>query len=125
MCFQDEMPLNALREKLRGAGVVDALGQLTRNENVNPGDVIAVIDRSHDDRPQLGNVTAVTEDSVQLNWLLGTYTSVFKPYKVGGKVVTASIPFHDVIMYDIKLTKGHRLEAKTRDELKRLYQDVK
>ena len=46
--------------------------------------------KKHDDRPQLQNVTAVTEHSVKLNWLLGTYTSVFKPYKVGGKVVTAS-----------------------------------
>jgi len=84
-----------------------------------------VIDRTFIDRPQLGEVTEVTSEGVQINWFVGSYSSNFRPYKVRGTIVSATIPHADILKRNVNFTKSKRLDDVTRKELKNIYENAK
>ena len=77
------------------------------------------------ERPQIGQVTALTDSNVTINWFIGTYSGMWKPWRVRsqGKMVynTEEIPLEDVFLTGITFGKTMRLSSKTVLALKDLY----
>lgn len=67
-----------MREKMWAPGLAEEFAKSTQPKE---SEVIAVIDCKYCDRPQLGKVTATTVTHVTIDWLIGSYSSSFKPYK--------------------------------------------
>ena len=75
------------------------------------------------DLPQLGKLCAVNEDnSVTIDWLIGTYSSIFKAWTKKGQQIRETFP-RRAIMGRVTLTSGMRLKKDTVVLLKRLYSD--
>ena len=76
------------------------------------------------ERPLIGHITQIDDKTVNINWMIGSYSGIWKEWKgrSEGKYITFAdtIPLEDV-MTPIELTKGMRLPQKTVSTLKELY----
>ena len=45
-------------------------------KNVEVGEYVAVLSNKYSERPLLGRVTAIFEDDIQMDWMVGTYSGV-------------------------------------------------
>jgi len=45
---------------------------------VELGECVAVISEKYSDRPLLGRVTAVFDEDIQMDWMVGTYSGVWR-----------------------------------------------
>ena len=76
------------------------------------------------ERPLIGRITEINEKNVNINWMIGSYSGVWKEWKgrSEGRYITFAdtIPWEDV-MISVEFTKGMRLPQKTVSTLKELY----
>ena len=77
--------------------------------NVNVGDTVALkIMKYHEELPQLGKVVEISESSVTVDWLIGTYSGTFSFWKEKGKVISEIYPLRGIIC-PLKLTSTMKL----------------
>ncbi len=77
----------------------------------------------YSEEPQIGKVTAVQEQSIIIEWLIGTYTGVWRQWKKGENI-SDDIEPKDVVRRNVKLTKANRLSPSMVTELKAAYQKL-
>ena len=83
-----------------------------------------ISDKYHD-RPLLGRVTAVKQDVVTIDWMVGSYSGVWREWRgrSEGKSVIYSdnIKVTDILLPNITFTKCQKLKQDTTMLLKELY----
>lgn len=77
-----------------------------------------------DEIPQIGMVVKVTDTEVKVEWMLGSYASVWTPWKPKDNSNVETVHRNAVIMSGIELTKTKRLKANDIRTLKRIYSNV-
>jgi len=86
--------------------------------------MVAVRSAKYTEKPLIGQVTAVNEGNITINWYIGTYSGNWKEWKgrQEGKPVifSDSIPYKDVLL-SVSFTKSMKLPPKTVAALKELY----
>ena len=89
------------------------------------GEMIAVRSNKYRERPLLGRITTVKQDTVVFDWLVGSYSGTWKDWRgrENGKSVIYSdeLPTSDILMTSITLTKAKKLQPQTVATLKELY----
>ena len=89
------------------------------------GECVAVLSNKYNERPLLGRVTAIFDDEIQMDWMVGTYSGMWRDWKgrVEGKPVVFCdrIKIDQVVMRSIQFTNGKRLKSDTVCELKQRY----
>jgi len=89
---------------------------------------VAVLSRKYSERPLLGKVTAIFENEIQTDWMVGTYSRVWWEWKgrIEGKpaVFNDKIRKENVLMRRVTLTKGKQLKPDTICELETDIQHV-
>lgn len=86
-------------------------------EKVHIGDFVALkIMQYHEDLPQIGKVVEITESSVSVDWLVGSYSSTFSFWKEKGTVIREIFPLRGIVC-PLKLTSAMKL---TKDDIKTL-----
>lgn len=63
-------------------------------------------------KPLIGQVTSLTDDDITIDWYVGTYSGLWKPWKgrEGGETVTYTETIDiDVVIQTVTLTKSQRL----------------
>lgn len=77
-----------------------------------------------DEIPQIGMVVKVTDLEVEVEWMLGSYASVWTPWKPKDKSNIERVHRNAVIMSGIELTKTKRLKTDDIRTLKLIYSNV-
>ena len=84
-----------------------------------------MISAKYSDRPLLGRVTGVMQDNVIIDWMVGSYSGIWREWRgrSGGKAVIFSdtIKKEDILLRNVTLTKSHRLKPDQVTCLKELY----
>ena len=88
------------------------------------GDFVAVISDKYNDRPLIGHITKIGQTDIQIDWYIGTYTGIWRPWKGrdGRNTVTftETIPKQDILR-TVTFTKGMRLPGSLVSDLRSLY----
>lgn len=84
-------------------------------------EIIGVISPKYSERLLLGKILAVNDASVDIEWLVGTYSGTWKIWKEKGKSITDTILNEDILLHNIILTNAKRLTTSTIKELKDVY----
>lgn len=97
-------------------------------EDIMPSSLVATfVPEYRDEIPQIGRVLTVEEEVVTIEWLQGTYSSLWKVCKrrEGRNVVpwVEDIP-KTAIISKVELTKGQRLPGAVKTKLKSLYANL-
>lgn len=95
-------------------------------------DLVAVNCENYEREPVIGRCTKILEDSVEVAWLEGSYTTSWKPWKVRDvknrrKVVdwTDNIPMMSIVLFGFTLTATKHLRKTTIERLKEEYNKLK
>jgi hypothetical protein len=79
------------------------------------------------EKPQIGNVKSVSENTLEIEWYNGSWTTTWKVHKIrkGRELVVwkEEVPKSSVVLFDFSLTPNNKLREATRKELKRVYED--
>lgn len=99
---------------------------------LNINDFVAVFCENYEREPVIGCCTLIFNDSIEVAWMDGRYTSQWKPWKIRDqknqqKVVdwTDRIPKMSIILFGFTLTGTKHLIKKTIEHLKEQYRKVK
>ena len=71
--------------------------------------------------PQIGKVLKVSDDQVDIEWIVGTFSSVWIPWMTKGKKMNVTVHRNVVIVSAIELSKSNRLKKEDILALKRIY----
>ena len=78
-----------------------------------------------DESPHIGRVTDIAPQTVEIEWLVGHYSTTWKlcTYRKAGKTIPWKelIQCKDIILFPLELTKSFRLPQKTVTQLKNAY----
>ena len=74
--------------------------------------------------PQIGKIKSITEGSLLIEWLDGTYTSTWVFWKYRNKVVTETLPLRATLYSPIIFTKSMRLKSADVTVLKQKYESA-
>ena len=95
---------------------------------INVGMLVAVNIEKYKDRPLIGKVLEVSGDSIVLEWMVGSYSGIWKEWKgrEEGEVVTYTdvITIENIVCTDIHFTPSKRLPPNIIKTLKSLYADL-
>lgn len=88
------------------------------------GQYVAVRCDKYKERPLIGCITQICEKTVDINWMIGSYSGVWKEWKgrSEGKCVTFSDTIsREDVMIPVEFTKGMRIPPRKVSNLKELY----
>ena len=99
--------------------------QDTQDVPLQVGVLVAVNVSTYPERPQIGKIVKTERDTIEIDWLIGTWTTQWKPHKVRrGKesiVWRECVQKSSVLSSGFTLTPGNKLREATKRELKALY----
>lgn len=84
------------------------------------GMTVAVDCPKYQEQPQLGRVVGIKKGWIIIEWLIGTYSGVWREWKKKGQNITDEVNV-DNVLCGITLTKANRLCQSTIAELKDMY----
>jgi len=89
---------------------------------------VAVFSEKYSERPLLGRVTAVFDEDIQMDWMVSTYSGVWREWtgRAEGKrcVFNDRIKKSKILMKSVNFTNAKRLKPDIVRELKQLYSNV-
>ena len=92
---------------------------------LSKGVLVAVLCEGNSLEPAIGTCIGVHQDTITVQWLKGSYSTAWKPWKIkeGRKNVdwNDEIPKSAVLLYDFELTKTGHLRKRTIEHLKASY----
>ena len=90
--------------------------------NVQLGSFVALgLDEFKEELPQIAKVLAIDDDSITLEWWVGTYTGTWVPWLVKSVEQTISVHRNNIVLRNISLSKSNRLYEPIIDKLKSIY----
>ena len=99
--------------------------------NLQIGHLVAVYCENYADSPAIGQCIQLSETDVQVEWMVGKYSSAWKTWMVqdaGNR--RKKVPWRDwvpkdsIILYDFQLTPSNRLRKTTVEHLKQKYEEL-
>lgn len=94
-------------------------------EELGVGDLVAVHCDHYNDLPQIGKVLSMSENTLEVDWYAGSWTTMWKQAKKrsGRQLIpwTEHIPKSSVRLFDFTLTEAGRLRKATVQRLKEAY----
>ena len=93
---------------------------------------MAVFCENYSTEPAIGKCIQIDNDTIEILWMEGSYTSPWKPWKVRDpknrrKTIdwTDSIPKLSIVLFGFILTSNNHLRKKTIDCLKQEYSKIR
>ena len=92
--------------------------------DVQLGSFVALgLDEFKEELPQIAKVLAIDDDSITLEWWVGTYTGTWAPWIVKSVEQTISVHRNNIVLRNISLSKSNRLSKPIISKLKSIYVD--
>ena len=99
---------------------------------LNVDDLVAVFCENYAQEPVIGQCTQIFDNTIEVRWMEGSYTPLWKPWKVRDaknrrKVVdwVDRIPKMSILLFGFTLTATKHLRKKTVERLKEEYRKIK
>ena len=115
-----------------GPRCAERICNVTSRQSLQVGHLVAVNCENYADGPSIGKCVHMTDESVQIEWMKGTYSSswttwIVQDEKNRRKKVpwTDWIPKDSIILFDFKLTSTSRLRKTTVQHLKSKYDELR
>ena len=90
--------------------------------DIQLGSFVALgLDEFKEELPQIAKVLAIDDDSITLEWSVGTYTGTWVPWLVKSVEQTISVHRNNIVLRNISLSKSNRLSKLIIDKLKSIY----
>lgn len=93
------------------------------------GEFVAAVSTKYEDRPLIGKVLENTKNSAKIAWYMGTYNSVWKPWKGRSEGDREVVHYSDEvdlckIIKSITFTEAMRIPPATALALKKAYSEA-
>lgn len=86
-----------------------------------PGQFVALkMKKYEDEEPQIGHVIVKDENAITIEWWVGSYTSIWVPWKIRG-VQQLEETTTDSVLWPVTLNKSNRIPKELINSLKALY----
>ena len=108
-----------------------AVMNVTDTSSLQGGHLVAVYCENYTQEPVIARCMRVADDQIDVEWLEGSYTTAWKPWKIRDpnnrrKTIfwRDTIPKEAVILFDFELTSSNHLRRATIQHLKTWYQNI-